>query len=270
MFAFTPMMSSASMRNTSIDLLDAIPRAVVAIGTDYPHGHLLPSHHHRRAQLLYGATGVMQVRTEDGNWVVPPQRAVWIPPGVAHEVLMLGVSTRSVYIEPAAVTAMDARCQVISVSPLMRQLLLEAVELAPEYDEAGRDGALINLLLHELLRSTHLPLHLPLPKDPLLLGLCQGFLKDPDAHVSPVQWAAQLPMSLRSFNRLFSRETGLSFSQWRQQACVMSALSRLVVGDSVTRIALDLGYDSPAAFSTMFRRVLGHAPSAWLEKTTGH
>lgn len=50
----------------------------------------------------------------------------------------------------------------------------------------------------------------------------------------------------------------------------MSALSRLAVGDSVTRIALDLGYDSPAAFSTMFRRVLGHAPSAWLEKTTGH
>ena len=258
------------MRNVSIDLLDDTPRPVVAIGTDYPDGHRLPRHTHRRAQLLYGATGVMQVSTADGNWVVPPQRAVWIPPGVAHEVLMLGVSTRSLYIEPVAVTAMDARCQVISVSPLMRQLLMEAVELALDYDEAGRDGALIDLLLHELLRSAHLPLHLPLPQDPRLLNLCQAFLKRPDAHVSPVQWAAQLPVSLRSFNRLFSRQTGLSFSQWRQQACVMSALSRLVVGDSVTRIALDLGYDSPAAFSTMFRRILGHAPSAWLEKTAGH
>ncbi len=258
------------MRNTSIDLLDATPRAVVAIGTDYAHGQVLPMHRHRRAQLLYGATGVMQVSTADGNWVVPPQQAVWIPPGVAHEVLMLGVSTRSLYIEPAAVTAMDARCQVISVSPLMRQLLMEAVELALNYDEAGRDGALINLLLHELLRSAHLPLHLPLPQDPRLLGLCQAFLKRPDAHASPVQWAAQLHTSLRSFNRLFSQQTGLSFSRWRQQACVMSALSRLAVGNSVTRIALDLGYDSPAAFSTMFRRVLGHAPSAWLEKTAGH
>lgn len=251
------------MRNVSIDLLDDTPRPVVAIGTDYPDGHRLPRHTHRRAQLLYGATGV-------SNWVVPPQRAVWIPPGVAHEVLMLGVSTRSLYIEPAAVTAMDARCQVISVSPLMRQLLMEAVELALDYDEAGRDGALIDLLLHELLRSAHLPLHLPLPQDPRLLNLCQAFLKRPDAHVSPVQWAAQLPVSLRSFNRLFRQQTGLSFGQWRQQACVMSALSRLAVGNSVTRIALDLGYDSPAAFSTMFRRVLGHAPSAWLEKTAGH
>ncbi|SFN62171.1 AraC-type DNA-binding protein [Pseudomonas sp. NFACC24-1] len=142
--------------------------------------------------------------------------------------------------------------------------------LAPDYDEAGRDDALIDLLLHELLRSVHLPLHLPLPQDPRLLGLCQAFLKHPDTHASPVQWAAQLHISLRSFNRLFSRQTTLSFSQWRQQACVMAALARLAEGDSVTCIALDLGYDSPAAFSTMFRRVQGHAPSAWQEKTTGH
>ncbi|QXI54796.1 AraC family transcriptional regulator [Pseudomonas alvandae] len=257
------------MRNSSIDLQDATPRAVVAIGTDYAHGQMLPLHRHRRAQLLYGATGVMQVSTADGNWVVPPQRAVWIPPGVDHEVLMLGVSTRSLYIEPATVTAMDSRCQVISVSPLMRQLLMEAVELAPEYDEAGRDGALIGLLLHELLRSAHLPLHLPMPRDPQLLELCQAFLTHPDAHASPVKWAAQLHISLRTFNRLFSRHTGLSFSQWRQQACVMAALPRLADGDSVMRIALDLGYDSPAAFSTMFRRTLGHAPSTWLEMTAG-
>lgn len=258
------------MRNGSIDVLDATPRAVVAIGTDYPHGYLLPLHRHRRAQLLYGATGVMKVSTQDGNWVVPPQQAVWIPPGVAHEVLMLGVSTRSLYLEPAVITGMDSRCQVIGVSPLMRQLLIEAVELVPDYDEAGRDGALVQLLLHELLRSAPLPLHLPLPKEPRLLGLCQIFLAKPDAHASPVQWAAQLHVSLRSFNRLFRQHTSLSFSQWRQQACVLSALSRLAVGDSVTRIALDLGYDSPAAFSTMFRRILGQAPSAWLEKTTGH
>lgn len=152
------------MRNVSINLLDDTPRPVVAIGTDYSHGHRLPSHTHRRAQLLYGATGVMQVSTHDGNWVVPPQRAVWIPPGVAHEVLMLGVSTRSVYIEPDAVDLGEC-CQVISVSPLLRHLLMEAVELPLVYDESGRDGVLIDLLLHELTRSAPLPLHIPLPAE---------------------------------------------------------------------------------------------------------
>ena len=252
------------MRNVSINLLDDTRRPVVAIGTDYSHGYLLPRHTHRRAQLLYGATGVMQVSTHDGNWVVPPQRAVWIPPGVAHEVLMLGVSTRSLYIEPGAVD-LGERCQVISVSPLIRHLLMEAVELPLTYDLTGRDGVLIDLLLHELVRSAPLPLHIPLPSDGRLLELCQTFLHQPNAHQSPQQWADQLHVSLRTFNRLFRLQTGLSFSQWRQRACVVLALARLAAGEAVTRIALDFGYDSPAAFSTMFRRILGQAPSVWLE-----
>ena len=254
------------MRNVSIDLLDDTPRPVVATGSDYSYGHLLPRHTHRRAQLLYGATGVMQVSTHDGNWVVPPQRAVWIPAGIAHEVVMLGVSTRSLYVEPGTVD-LGSRCQVISVSPLMRHLLMEAVEIPLTYDEAGRDGTLIDLLLHELARSTHLPLHIPLPVDARLLGLCQGFVQHPDAHQSPQQWADHLHISLRTFNRLFRQQTGLSFSQWRQRACVVLALARLAEGELVTRIALDFGYDSPAAFSTMFRRVLGQAPSVWLNET---
>lgn len=253
------------MRNVSINLLDATPRSVVAIGTDYSYGQVLPLHTHRRAQLLYGATGVMQVSTHDGNWVVPPQRAVWIPAGIAHEVLMLGVSTRSLYIESGAVDLGD-RCQVISVSPLMRHLLMAAVEVPLTYDEAGRDGVLIDLLLHELARSAHLPLHIPLPGEGRLLGLCQTFLQQPNIHQSPQQWADQLHISLRTFNRLFRQETGLSFSQWRQQACVVLALARLAEGTPVTRIAVDFGYDSPAAFSTMFRRVLGQAPSVWMNE----
>lgn len=177
---------------------------------------------------------------------------------------MLGVSTRSLYIEPGAVD-LGERCQVISVSPLMRHLLMEAVELPLTYDLAGRDGVLVDLLLHELVRSAPLPLHIPLPSDGRLLELCQTFLHQPNAHQSPQHWADQLHVSLRTFNRLFRQQTGLSFSQWRQRACVVLALARLAAGEAVTRIALDFGYDSPAAFSTMFRRILGQAPSVWLE-----
>ena len=104
------------MRNTSIDTLDSTLRSVIAIGNDYPDGHLLRRHQHRRAQLLYGSTGVMKVTTAQGDWVVPPQQAVWIPSQVEHQVLMLGVSTRSLYIEPSVVPASRAACEVISVS----------------------------------------------------------------------------------------------------------------------------------------------------------
>lgn len=155
------------MRNTSIDSLDHTPSAVIAIGTDYPPDYLLPLHSHRRAQLLYGATGVMQVFTRQGNWVVPPQRAVWIPPQVAHEVRMMGVSTRSLYIEPDALIApITEVCQVVSVTPLMRQLLMAAVDMPLVYQQEGRDGALVALLLHEITQMQALPCIFPCRKIP--------------------------------------------------------------------------------------------------------
>ena len=251
------------MRNTSLALFDHLPQAVIAIGTDYPHGHLLARHQHRRAQLLYGATGVMHVLTDVGNWIVPPQHAVWIPPQVPHQVLMLGVSTRSLYIEPDAVGNMSQACQVLEVSALLRQLLIAAVDMPVDYDKQGRDGTLITLLLHELASAHSLPLHIPLPQDPRLLPLCQAFVEQPDIRQSPQTWADRLHLSLRSFGRLFQDQTALSFSQWRQRVCVV--LARLSQGESVTRIALDFGYQSPAAFSTMFRRVLGRSPSSFLQ-----
>jgi len=253
------------MRNTSIDTLDNTPRTVIAIGNDYANGHLLRRHRHRRAQLLYGSTGVMKVSTEQGDWVVPPQQAVWIAPNVEHEVLMLGVSTRSLYIAPSAVPASRVGCGVIGVSPLLRQLLIEAVEMPLVYDVQGRDGVLVTLALLEISRARELPLHIPLPDEPRLLARCQAFLQDPDIHQSPLDWARDLFISERSFSRFFREQTQMSFGQWRQRACLVLALSRLSSGESVTRIALDLGYDSPAAFSTMFRRLTGSTPSRYCD-----
>ena len=92
------------VRNTLLEAVDNTQRPVIALGNDYPDGHLIPPHRHRRSQMLYGASGVIIVATEQGNWVVPPQRAIWIPAGASNtRFLMLGaVATRSIYLEPAA------------------------------------------------------------------------------------------------------------------------------------------------------------------------
>lgn len=107
------------MRNVPLADVDTVDRPVLAIGTDYPQGHLLEFHRHRRAQLLYGATGIMRVDSSDATWTVPTQRAVLIPSNADHQVLMDGVSTRSLYIEPSAAPRFPARCQVVDVSPLL-------------------------------------------------------------------------------------------------------------------------------------------------------
>ncbi len=258
------------MYNVHIDKVDQIDRPVVAIGTDYPRGFLLPLHRHRRAQLLYGASGVMYVHTSTGDWIVPPQHAVWVPPDMEHSVRFVGVSTRSLYIEPAAIAGLfnPESCRIVNVSPLLRQLLIEAVAMPGDYDPAGRDGLLVGLLMHELALMPTVPFDIPLPADPRLLAQCQRFLGAPDIHASPHAWADALFMSQSTFRRFFRAQTGLSFAEWRRRACIVLALARLIEGEPITAIALDIGYESSAAFATMFKRTLGQAPSFYSSQWT--
>jgi len=252
------------MRNVPLARFDALPQRVLPIRTDYPPATRLDWHRHRRSQLLYGATGVMQVETRSGKWTVPPQRAVWIPAQESHRVSMRDVSTCSLYIQPEIVCRTPSTCEAIAVSTLMRQLLLAASEVAIPHDEHGRDGALMDLLLHEIRLAPALPLHLPMPEDEPLRGLCRAFLARPDAHLTAAACARKLHWSERSFRRRFRRQTGMVFLDWRGRACVLQSLPRLAAGESVTRVALDAGYDSASAFSSAFRRILGCPPSHYL------
>ncbi len=244
---------------------DGIFRPVVATETAYPDGHVVAPHHHRRSQLLYGSTGVVVVITPEIAWVMPPQRAIWIPAGTVHEVQMLGdVSKLNLYIEPDAIEGMPDCCQVLGVSHLMRDLLAEAVTLPANYDLGGRAAALMALILHEVPRLPVLPLSLPLPRDEALATRCRTFLLHPSAHDTIDRWSRSLSVSRRTFTRWFRQQTGLSFVEWRQQACLLAALPRLAADHPVTTIALDLGYDNPAAFTAMFKRVLGSAPTVYI------
>ncbi|MCE0766408.1 helix-turn-helix transcriptional regulator [Pseudonocardia kujensis] len=251
------------MRDVPIDEVDALDRDVVAIGTTYAPGTHLPAHRHRRAQFLYGVTGSMRVETADGSWTVPPHRAVLVPPGTEHAVLMDGVSTRSLYLDPRAVPWFPHRCRVVEVSPLLRELVCEAVDVEPRYAPHGRDAALLALVLHEIRRCAPLPLDLPLPADPALRALCRDFLARPRIDVRPEAWAAGLHVSVRTLHRRFTAETGTGLATWRRRACALHALPELAAGRPVAEIAADLGYAGPGAFTTMFTQLLGAPPSAF-------
>ena len=257
------------MRNVPLEEVDQVPRAVLPIGTDYPHGQLLDWHQHRRAQFLYGATGVMIVETGNGTWTVPTERAVLIPAGTRHCVRMLGVSTRSLYIEPDAVPWWPRACTVVDVTALLRELLLAAADFDADYDLAGREGAIAGLLLHEIAALAPMPLHVGLPPSPDLAGLCRRYLADPDARLTNQDWARQLAMSERSFTRRFHGELGISPAAWRTRARLLAAVP-LLHERTVTQVASQLGYSSPASFTAAFSRTFGVTPSALARSATPH
>jgi AraC-like DNA-binding protein len=242
----------------------AVPRPVVALARDLPPSHEIDWHSHPRFQLVYAARGVMTVDTRDATWVVPPQRAVWMPPSVPHRLTAKGVvQLRSLYIRPDAAARMPATCEVLEVTPLLRELIVRAIELPREYDVRGPAGRLMRLLLDELAGLAHLPYHLPMPKTTPLAAICRRLLEAPDDAATLQEIARDDGLSSRTLARHFRRHTGMSFAEWRRRARLLRALGWIAEGRPIVEVALELGYESPSAFSAMFRRELGAPPSSF-------
>ena len=242
----------------------AFPRPITAMANERSRGERIDWHSHDRAQLIYAAAGVMTVSAEAGYWVVVPGRGLWVPPGVPHALTMnAAVSLRSLYIAPQAIPSqgLRGRCRVVMVSPLLRALILRAVELPSLYDVSGPAGRLMQVILDEIKTLPEEALHLPQPNDKRLLRITRELTRDPADPRTLTAWATQVGASERTLARLFQRETGMSFRAWRQQSRLLAALVRLGQGTAVTSVALEVGYDSPSAFIAAFKRSLGITPS---------
>lgn len=253
------------VRNTRAAHHEDAPWPVIAVGNEYPTGYFHPPHMHRRAQLLYAEYGTMAVDTAEGAWVVPPQQGVWISSGVQHSIRMLSdVATRSVYFDVEVARAFPSHCRVMGISALLRQLLIEAVDLPVDYAPESRSGKIMSLIVEEVGQAPELPLCVPMPRHALLATHCRNFVLAPSILQTADDWAFRQGQSRRTFTRFFRKEIGLGFSEWQRRVCVQVALERLPAGEAVTRIAFDMGYSSSSAFTAMFTRLLGVPPRQFL------
>jgi AraC-like DNA-binding protein len=251
-------------RQSPLVSLVAMTRPLVGYAADFPDGHHVRRHRHAAAQLIFASSGVMTVTTAEGRWVVPPERAVWVPPRVSHAIRMTGaVRMRTLYLGTRALAKAPAACAVVQVSPLLRELILRAVAFRQPYERSGREARLVAVLLDELTTARTAPLHLPMPRDRRLLAITERLSVDPADKRPLAAWARTAGASPRTLARLFRRETGLGFAHWRQQARLLRALERLAAGESVTTVALELGYEGPSAFIAMFRSRLGATPGRY-------
>ena len=234
---------------------------VMCRANDYPAGHCIGLHTHAKEQLLYAVHGVMMVSVNGGQWIVPSTRGIWIPAGMRHAIRCIGdVHMRSIYVSPSAASHLPKDTRVVGISPLLRELIQAAKDVPPAYSTNSRDGRLMRLLLDEFNTLPVLPLHLPQPADKRLQRICMRLLKSPGDGATLGDWAKLLLVDVKTIQRLFSRETGMTFGQWRQQARLLRALELLASGEKVVEVALALGYDSPSAFAAMFKRQFGQTP----------
>ena len=224
----------------------------------------LPLHQHAKGQLVYAVSGVMQVQTASSRWTIPPQRALWVPPGHMHSIRMLSATElRTVYFKPellalCSLFVHQTEVHAIHVSPLVRELVLGLCRGEPAVQA---QELMARLLLHTLDEADRLPTDLPIPSDTRLRRAVAGVLASPQVRHSLSDMADAAAMSERSFSRRFAADTGVSFRAWQQSARIIASLDMLAAGRETKAIARAMGFASAASYAAAFRHLLGCSPS---------
>ncbi len=236
-------------------------------------------HSHPWAQVAISTTGVIRLTVNHGTYIVPPSRALWIPPGVEHAVTMVeDADLRTLYFHqprgqcgpgvPHGQEGAWRQCRVLEVSDLLRALVRE-MPTAPDDGpaltaaELRREQHLSALVREELARAAAVKLGVDLPQDKRLRHLCEAVLADPTRHDTLADWAHDTGASPRTVARLFRSELGSTFTQWRQQVILAKAVSLAAGRMPMGQIAAELGY-SASAFSAMVRKSVGQPPGRFL------
>ena len=249
--------------------LDDAPRQVAVMARSIETGHHIPLHMHRRGQILHATSGIMRVETAQAAWILPPARALWLPPQWPHNVTMRShVEMRTVYIAPAACAGLPEQPVLVEISGLLRELILALLEEPADYDENGRGGIVARLMLTELARLPERRLAVPMPRDARALRVARALLDNSSIEHDLDRWAEEAGASRRTLARLFRSETGLGFSEWRARLRAIDGLARLADGASVAETAASVGYASPSAFTAMIRRTLGGPPRRLAKQPT--
>jgi AraC-like DNA-binding protein/quercetin dioxygenase-like cupin family protein len=239
------------------------------LATRYRKGTRLDLHAHREAQLVFATEGTMQVTTPKGRWLVPPDRAVWVPAQLPHAIDVLAdIEMRTLYFDLAWLLHntrnpdLDAEF-VVRVSQLLHQAILA---LFDGRDDPARSDLLIRLALRELHQAEDPTTFIPLPREPRCRRAADLVLADPTGLHEIETLARSVGTSARTLSRLFSAETQLSFKSWCQRARIAAAIERLSIDRdlSVKQLAADLGYASFSAFSHAFRQVTGRSPTEFV------
>lgn len=249
------------------------PRPLVGYAIDYEAGTDTGWHQHPRAQLLHAIEGVLRVETEAAQFVLPPGTGLWMPARTLHMTRMpAGLRMRALFLRADAARAGPGAVTVVAISALLRELILAACAEPVAWDERGPATHIAALALHEISRAGTQPLQVPVCRDKRLRRVADALMADPADQRGLGEHAAAAGASERTLARLFRRETGMTFQQWRRQVRLTEGLARLAQGETPPRAAASVGYASSPAFGAAYRAAFGitpgrtrraHRPTAW-------
>ncbi|MGS0689437.1 AraC family transcriptional regulator [Shewanella sp. 30m-9] len=244
---------------------DNYPQPVVALRLVGEEDAETPFHQHRKCQLVLALSGFVKCKIDDAIWIVPPNCAVWIPSQVPHcNQISKNANVCMLFVDPDVAGMPDRSC-TLSVTPLIRELIAHLTLVEQHYPQNSSTDKLVGVLIDQLRTMPTQHYDFPIPTEPRLKSIANALITSPEDRRTVAQWAGQYAMSERTLARLVKSEIGLSFGRWRGQLHILLALQKLATGDSVQRIAEELGYESVSAFITFFKKTLGQSPKQYMK-----
>lgn len=232
-----------------------------------PAKYLVEEHQHPWGQLAYASKGIMKVDIPGANFIIPPQRALWLPKFTPHTVsTRFGLSFRSLYIDNRWALDLPKVTTSIEVNSLLRELILEVTRWQDDYTVGQTKLRLIEVLIDQISEASHAPLSLTMPTDKRLTKITEKLSKEPACNISLEHWSHTVGATPRTINRIFQKQTQMGFIEWRQRLRLLYSLDRIERGEKIATIALDLGYESSSAFITMFKKHLGISPKKYFKE----
>jgi AraC-like DNA-binding protein len=238
---------------------------VRSLASNHAAGARTGRHAHDWHQLIYASSGVLAVWTERGSWITPPQRAIWVPAGVAYDIRFAAESAlRTLYLRPEASGGLPGHCTLVTVSPLLRELILRATRDVMLDRREPIDAALAALILDEFRQSSAPPFDLPQPLSERMRRIAGLIAGGPMVGTDALARAAG--MSKRALERRFHAETGMSPGRWRRQRALLQAVEGLAGGSPIKLVAAACGYATPSAFVAAFRKQFGITPGRYFDQ----
>ena len=251
------------------DVIDA-SRPILSFAWESEEAHRVASHAHPRGHIIQVEQGACWATTPEGRWLVPSGQGIWVPPWIHHEVLTRGpVAARVIFVDPAYSEPLPAAPGTVAVSPLLAELIRRACAFGNDYPEGGRESRLARVMLDEFAAMEPTALLVPASEDQRLGRAMARLIETPSAAVGLRDVARGSGASERTLARLFVRETGMTWTEWRTRLILVEAIDRLSRGTSVSRVAIELGYSTPSSFTYMFRKNLGVSPGTYWDCEDG-
>lgn len=234
-------------------------------------------HSHEVHQIEYALHGVVEVETDAGHYLLPPQQAAWIPAGLEHQAVMNpDVKTVAVMFDAQMIPGSGDRARIIAVSPLIREMMIYALrwpidrEVGSAQDRAVADGFFHTMaqLVGEAL-DHEAPLSLPTSDHPIVAAAL-AYTKENLASVTVDDVSRAVAVSERTLRRLFSDTLGLSWRTYLLHARMLRAMALLAApGQSVQATSTAVGFDNLSSFTRSFAQFCGETPSAYRKRVAG-